>query len=171
VHLWISILALIASQMVCGNIQAASDPTVVYLVRHAEKQTVGEDPGLNEAGRERAAELARLLQDGGIETIFSTDFARTRETAAPLAEHLGLTIRIYDWERMGELAADMRQNGGRYLVVGHSNTTPELVGILGGDPGPPIDEATEYDRLYVVTVSEDGAVTTELRRYGEPGVP
>jgi hypothetical protein len=65
----------------------------------------------------------------------------------------------------------MLQNGGGYLVVGHSNTTPELVEILGGKPGPPIDDANEYDRLYVVTITEDGAVTTEMRRYGEPSQP
>jgi hypothetical protein len=51
-------------------------------------------------------------------------------------------------------------------VVGHSDTTPELVGLLGGDPGAPIDEPTEYDRLYVVTLGPDGTVTTVLLRYG-----
>jgi len=171
VRCWVGILALIACQVGYGNIQAANDQAVVYLVRHAEKQVVGEDPGLNEAGRKRAVELARLLQDAGIEVIYSTDFARTLQTAAPLAEQLGLTVHIYEWERIRELAAGMLRNGGRYLVVGHSDTTPELVGILGGDPGPPIDEVTEYDRLYLVTIGIDGNVTTEMRRYGQSGEP
>ena len=54
----------------------------------------------------------------------------------------------------------------RILVAGHSNTTPKLVELLGGNPGPPIDEKTEYDRLYVVVLGADGAVTTTLLRYG-----
>jgi broad specificity phosphatase PhoE len=143
------------------------DAATVFLVRHAEKQIVGDDPGLTAAGRERAVELARLLQNTSIDAIYSTDFARTRETAAPLADRLAKPIRIYDWEQQEDLAAEMVREGGRYLVVGHSNTTPELVQILGGEPGPPIDERLEHDRLYIVRIGP-GGVTTELRRYGKP---
>ena len=149
----------------------ADDAALIYLVRHAEKQPVSDDPGLTAAGRRRAVELAHLLQNAGIEAVYSTDFARTRDTAAPLAEQLDIPIRIYDPEQMEMLAAEMVRNGGCYLVVGHSDTTPELVGMLGGEPGPPIDEPTEYDRLYVVRVAADGGVNTELRHYGQPRVP
>ena len=63
----------------------------------------------------------------------------------------------------------MRKTGGRHLVVGHSNTTPSVVELLGGDPGSKI-EKTEYDRLYIVTIGADGAVSTLLIRYGAPYV-
>lgn len=147
---------------------AARHPVVIYLVRHAEKASSDKDSELTKAGRARALALARTLGDAGIETIHSTDFKRTRETAAPLAERLGLEIRIYDWDEMEALATDLLCAGGRHLVVGHSDTTPELVGLLGGEPGPAVDERGEYDRLYVVTVGPDGTVTTILLRYGEP---
>lgn len=147
---------------------AAAQAVVVYLVRHAEKATGGKDPDLTEAGRARAQALARTLGDAGIGAIHSTDFKRTRQTAAPLAERLGLEVRIYDWDEMQALASAMRAASGRHLVVGHSDTTPELVGLLGGEPGPAIDEPTEYDRLYIVTIGPDGAVTSVLLRYGEP---
>jgi phosphohistidine phosphatase SixA len=143
----------------------------IFLVRHAEKQTAGEDPALSEAGRMRAQELADLLQEAGIGHIYSTDFARTRDTAAPLADRLGLAVTIYDWDAMDALAAELTEPGRISLVVGHSDTTPELVRLLGGDPGEPIDEPEEYDRLYVVTVAADGAVTSELRRYGRRWQP
>jgi len=148
---------------------AAGDPgkpSVIFLVRHAEKQNSSDDPALTEAGQRRAEALADLLQHSGIERIYSTDFARTRETAAPLAGRLDLPITLYDWEEMQALAADLKTSGLHSLVVGHSDTTPELVGLLGGDPGPAIDEQAEYDRLYVVTVAADRSVTSELRRYG-----
>jgi len=138
----------------------------IFLVRHAEKQATGADPALSEAGRIRAQELAGLLQEAGIGHIYSTDLARTRDTAAPLAGRLGLPVTIYDWDAMDVLAAELTEPGRISLVVGHSDTTPELVGLLGGDPGEPIDEPEEYDRLYLVTVAADGAVTSELRRYG-----
>jgi phosphohistidine phosphatase SixA len=145
--------------------------TIIYLVRHAEKSTEGKDPTLTAAGLQRTVELAQLLQGAGIGAIYSTDFNRTRDTVAPLAEQLGLEITLYDWDQMEELAADMTRRGGHYLVVGHSDTTTDLVEMLGGEPGAPIDEADEYDRLYVVRVMPDGTVTTELRRYGKPYLP
>jgi phosphohistidine phosphatase SixA len=146
---------------------AARHPVVIYLVRHAEKASSGKDSELTEGGRERALTLARTLSDAGIDTIYSTDFKRTRDTAAPLAERLGLEIRIYDWDALEALATNLQCAGGRHLVVGHSDTTPQLVGMLGGEPGPAVDERGEYDRLYVVTVGPDGTVTTTLLRYGE----
>lgn len=154
--------------MLPGMAVTADEPALVFLVRHAEKLTSGEDPALSAAGRLRAEELARLLQDAGIGHIYSTDFVRTRDTAAPLAERLGLPITIYDWDQLDALAAELKTAGRRSLVVGHSDTTPDLVGRLGAEQGPPIDEPTEYDRLYVVTIAADGNVTTELRRYSPP---
>jgi len=164
---------LIAAALAAAAIGAfgSGETIVVYLVRHAEKQAGSNDPDLSAAGRERARTLAQLLQDTGIQAIYSTDFARSRETAAPLASALGLGIEVYDADHLPEFAAALLAREGSTLVVGHSNTTSELVGMLGGEPGPPIDEPTEYDRLYVVSVRPDGSVTTELRRYGDASTP
>ena len=63
-----------------------------------------------------------------------------------------------------ELAAALLSSPGRHLVVGHSNTTPELVGLLGGDPSSPIPE-DEYDRLYVVRHQPGSDATTLLLRF------
>ena len=149
-----------------GTPSAADEATVVYLVRHAEKTTATEDPTLSAEGVARADALALMLRDAGITAVHSTDFRRTRDTATPTADRLGLVVGDYHWDEMDALVAAIRNEGGRHLVVGHSDTTPELVGLLGGDPGAPIDEPTEYDRLYVVTLGPDGTVTTVLLRYG-----
>ena len=57
-------------------------------------------------------------------------------------------------------------DAGAYVVAGHSNTTPQLVAALGGEPGEPINESYEFDRLYQVVIGKDGSVTTTLLRYG-----
>ena len=147
---------------------AVADPTVVFLVRHAERLDATPDSALSNAGRSRAAVLVHLLQSAKLERLHSSDFVRTRETARPVAAAFGLDILFYDPTDLEELANRLRGLGGRHLVVGHSNRTPALVELLGGEPGTPMDETSEYDRLYVVTIGDDGGVTTVLLRYGEP---
>lgn len=138
----------------------------VFLVRHAEKTTDKTDPALTAEGALRAEALADRLADEGITQIHSSDYVRTRATAAPLAKRLGLDVAIYDLRDLPAMAAKLKTIPGRHLVVGHSNTTPQLTELLGGDGGEPIVEATEYDRLYWVTTSADEPVVSYLSRYG-----
>lgn len=146
----------------------SSEPLVVFLVRHAEKEEGGRDPELSKDGLARSKALAHVLRDAKIEHVHSTSYRRTQSTAAPIAEVLKKKIESYDPRSLPAVAERLRKAGSRHLVVGHSNTTPDLVKALGGEPGSPIEEKTEYDRLYVVTVPKTGPVTTVLLRYGEP---
>lgn len=140
----------------------------LYLVRHAEKVTDGsKDPELTVLGQERAENLAAVLRSTGIQKIFSSDFKRTRDTAAPLAEALGLSIQIYDPGALRPLADQLLKLEDNALVVGHSNTTAELVDLLGGEGGAPIAEAWEYDRLYLVQ-TEGGRVSRTIRLHLPP---
>lgn len=158
-------LLLIAPAIGLAADQAADEPLVVFLVRHAEKVDSSEDPELASAGKKRALELAAMLRDAGIEYVHSSDFIRTRATAAPIAGVLGLELELYDPHHLPAIAATVKATGGRHLIVGHSNTTGEVVTLLGGDPGKAIHDE-EYDRLYVVTAEPEG-VTTVLLRYGD----
>ncbi len=152
-----------------GTPQEVESPLLVFLVRHAEKadNSMETDSRLTEEGILRAVELARTLADAEINFVHSSDFIRTRNTASPLAGQLDLEIELYDTSHLHQLADTIKARGGRHLVVGHSNTTPALVEILGGQPGLPIVEATEYDRLYILTIQND-EVSTVLLRYGKP---
>ena len=144
--------------------QAGSEKEwVIFLVRHAEKLDESADPPLNETGRARAESLAALLADAGIAHILSSDYLRTLDTAAPLAGRLGLETAQYDPRDLPGLAARISEKPGRYLIVGHSNTTPQLAELLGGDPKGPITDK-EYDRLYILT-RRNAKTTTTLLRY------
>jgi 2,3-bisphosphoglycerate-dependent phosphoglycerate mutase len=132
--------------------ERALAPGLVVLVRHAEKAAEpANDPPLSEAGAARALELARVLADAQITHIFSTETQRTMDTARPLAARLGLEIRPYNPRDLEGLAELLRSTPGRHLVVGHSNTTDVLSGILGGETFGELVEAWEYDRLYFLT--------------------
>lgn len=150
----------------CAGMPDTSRETTVYLVRHAEKLKTPVDPQLSEAGRVRADELAARLSEAGLTAIYSTDTTRTRQTARPIAAALELPVLIYDGSNLEAVAAQLKTMPGRILVVGHSNTTPQLTALLGGDARSEIDEASEYDRLYVVHMRRDGTAWSELERYG-----
>ncbi len=149
------------------NSQEEKKSLVVFLVRHAEKVDHSRDPDLSEDGYVRAEALAVILADGKIERIHSSDYIRTRKTAAPVADLYKLETELYDPSDLQALARKLKAQGGRHLVVGHSNTTPALVEILGGEAGAPIEDEWEYDRLYILTFGQDG-VQTVLLRYGKP---
>ena len=127
----------------------------IYLVRHAEKdasQANPENPGLSECGESRAESLARILADAELEKVYSTDYRRTRETALPVASQLSLEVEFYDPDELAGFSRTLLHQQKDVLVVGHSNTTPVLAGLLAGEMLEPFDEAI-YDRLYLVTVS------------------
>lgn len=153
----------------CSQLNAQADSTdqwsVIYLVRHAEKVDNSRDPELSEAGKMRAQRLAETLRSVNFDQIYSTDYIRTRQTALPTAKLGAKEIITYDPTALPDLARKLKATPGTYLVVGHSNTTPTMVKLLGGDPGKPIREKDEYDRLYVVNV-KGGRTESQLVRYG-----
>lgn len=152
--------------------------TTVLFVRHAEKALQPEDdPGLNDAGRRRVAELTRQLADAdvvaGVDAIYVTPYRRSIETAEPLAAQLGLEMQSYDpSDNEAVLARILKAHKGKIvLVVGHSNTIPGLIADLGASKNvPPIDEF-EYDNIYLVSIPWFGKTKTIRMRYGEPYAP
>jgi broad specificity phosphatase PhoE len=157
-----AVLAVLAAFLSAGTLPAQNAPVVVYLVRHAEKADDSRDPPLSEAGRGRAESLVHVLSSVGITKVWTTSYQRTLSTAAPLAASLHLDVTPYDPSKLAEFAALLRATPGHHLVVGHSNTTSELVRALGGDPGGAIQD-WEYDRLYVVVIGAGGTTATLLR--------
>lgn len=136
--------------------------SVIYLVRHAEKQSDGtHDPSLTKAGHERADTTAKHLANANLKMIFSTDYKRTQETAAPTAKMTGLPVISYDPRALEAFATELKDTAKSSLVVGHSNTTPVLVNFLAGTNYPLLEDH-QYDHLYVVTLKEDGSASVAI---------
>ena len=140
---------------------ALAEPTMIFLVRHAEKAPDGKDPELTAQGQARARNIATILHKAGIGNIFSTPTMRTRQTAEALAQRSGIPVQTYSPASPKALVEKVKALSGAVLVVGHSNTLPELVRLFGGVPGADIAD-NEYDRLYQLVVGPDGAMTTVL---------
>ena len=146
----------------------AQAQSLVILVRHAERAdggagantmtTAPADPLLSAAGAARAARLAQVLADAGITAIYATEFRRTQDTAKPLAAKLGVPVQSVPAKDTVGLVAKLRAGHAKdvVLVIGHSNTVPEVIKALGG-PTVTIGDQ-EYDSLFVL-VPATGALT------------
>ena len=143
--------ALIASLLLFGLfVSAAAAQSTIFIVRHAEKTASGgTDPSLSVAGQKRAKRLANVLKDAGISKIFVTEFKRTQQTAAPLATTLSLTPNIIPAQNTPLLITRLRASSGNILVVGHSNTIPQVIAGLGITTPIQIGE-NDYDNLFVL---------------------
>lgn len=164
--------ALSVSESIEVVLGVSSWPTVVYLARHAEKKSESLDPSLTEDGKARAQALARELAGRRIGAIFVTQFARTRETAAPLAERLGVEQTVMtagsDMEaHVGEIVEAIRAlpPGSIAVVIGHSNTIPAIIRSLGVVTEIAIDDS-RYGDLFCVELHGTEARLTETRRFG-----
>ena len=135
-------------------VSIASAQPVVIIVRHAEKAANGgSDPDLSSAGRSRADALARILKDSGITAIFTSEFKRTQETAAPTATSIGVTATVVPAKDTAALVAKLHQLNGNALVVGHGDTIPNMIKALGINSPINIPDA-DYSELLVITVGD-----------------
>jgi broad specificity phosphatase PhoE len=113
----------------------------------------GTDPDLSSAGRARADALARILKDSGITAIFTTEFKRTQETAAPTATSARVTPTLIAAKDTAALVAKLHELNGNALVVGHGDTIPNLIKALGINTAINISD-TDYSELLIVTLGD-----------------
>ncbi len=161
--IWLAALAAVVVVSFTVWLWGTATSTTVVLVRHAEKQlNAGEDPSLTAAGEARAALLARMFGDRGglgrLDAIYVSPTRRSNETAAPLAARLKIAVTVGPEDEPKKLARRVlrEHQGGRVLIVGHSNTVPAMVEALSGTgPAAPIEDE-EYGTMYIVTVPRVG---------------
>lgn len=157
---------VLVAAMITPSVASAQ---MVIVVRHAERadagapagaaMTAAPDPELSAAGKARAQALAAMLKDAGVTAIYTTEFRRTKDTAAPLADALKITPEAVSSREQAAMIAKIKAHKtGAVLVVGHSNTVPEIVKALGG-PDVTVG-GNEYDSLFFVA---PGGVTTRIR--------
>jgi broad specificity phosphatase PhoE len=161
-------LAPLLALAVAGSAHAQT----VVLVRHGEKAE-GNDPELSAAGQARAQALMGELKGMRLTRILATPPKRTQQTGAPTAAAAGLTVEPVSLEGGGvahiaRVAAEVRKAkaGETVLVVGHSNTVPEIARALG-DPAPVALTDCDYDSLTVIDLSKTPPAVTH-KRYGAP---
>ena len=162
----IALLTLcLASALACAP-KVKIKVTTAYVLRHAEKLTTGSDPDLSVEGHTRAAALVVTLQDVKIDAIYATEFLRTQNTVAPLADARALTVGAYQAANSSAIAELIleKHSGQGVVVCGHSNTVGEIIQALGHDELIQLTES-DYGDLFIITIT-DGNATLVRTRFG-----
>lgn len=138
----------------------------IVVVRHAEKVDQSADPALSAEGMARAEALARILRSLEIKAIYVTQYRRTALTAAPLAASAGLKPVGINSDASPELVARMKKEhpGDVVLTVGHSNTVPRILNLLGAVEKVELGDS-DYDNLFVVIPASAGPPTVLRLKY------
>lgn len=151
-----------------------AEPSLVVLVRHAEMEPDGtKDPHLSAVGRQRAELLAQMMESTRITHVFTSEYQRTKETGAVVASWIGVPAKALPAREPDALLATVRAlpSTAKVLIVGHSNTVPELAEALGGTEIELIPE-DDFSRLIGIRYQAGSPVRTVNMRYGdEPILP
>jgi 8-oxo-(d)GTP phosphatase len=162
-------------------VEVAPPDSVVLLVRHGKagsrSQWDGEDSlrPLSESGRAQSRHLAALLPLFGPDRLYSAPPLRCRETVAPVADRLGLTVA--DEPLFGEdgywldppaglsRLRELAERPGVTVISSQGGVIPDLVGsLVAGRQRPGIDPDDVPARkasTWVLTFGDGGLLTAD----------
>lgn len=158
-------------------------PSVIWVMRHAEKRGDPDDPNLSEEGAKHAERLADWFPnavgtpDRIIATAVSKHSVRPIQTVRPLAAALGIQIETdYADQDYGALAKSLLASSGaggrRVLVCWHHGNIPNMMHALGAPAGSypdPWDRDT-FDLVLALSFGSGHATSaTEIREPLWPG--
>ena len=143
-----------------------TEGAVFFIIRHSEKDTAGgSNADLNPVGRGRAKALQKMLKKVKIKGVYSTDKPRTRHTAEPIAKSKHLPVVIYNPKKQTELLTELLTKKNKFLVVGHSNTVPQLINILTGNDAEKEFSESDYTRFYIISLKKIGDAKVLMIRF------
>jgi phosphohistidine phosphatase SixA len=148
--------------------------TTIILLRHGGRDiySAEADDPLTWQGRKRAQHLPEVIGDMGVSAIYCTNLRRNRDTAQPLADHLGLKLnlvsqgRLYDYKKLSRDLLDeffTKHAGGVVVWVGNLRNLEEMYELLDGTGSPP----TKYGDVFIVIVPDVQPPRIKKMTYGE----
>ena len=166
--LLLAVLTLVAACKESGKINLAEkeNTSVYYFIRHAEKDrsdSTNKNPSLTLQGLERANKWAVFFKDKNIAAVYSTNYIRTQQTALPIAKEQNLEIISYTAKELISEKFIANNKGKNIVIVGHSNTTPELVNSLLGERKYKDIADSENNNLFVVTLNKNKTTAKRVK--------
>jgi broad specificity phosphatase PhoE len=141
---------------------AQANVTTLYFIRHAEKVDNSQNPDLAEAGKIRAERWRTIFGDIALSAVYSTDLKRTLQTAVPVSLSKKLAAILYNPKSL-DLDLFLKDNRGQtVLIVGHSNSTPELINKIIKEKKYENIPETVFGNLYIITIADEKVVSSQL---------
>ena len=162
------VLTLVAACKESGKINLAEkeNTSVYYFIRHAEKDrsdSTNKNPSLTLQGLERANKWALFFKDKNIAAVYSTNYKRTQQTALPIAKEQNLEIISYTAKELISEKFIANNKGKNIVIVGHSNTTPELVNSLLGEKKYEDIADSENNNVFIVTLNKNKTTAKRVK--------
>ena len=132
-----------------------SATTTYYFIRHGEKVDNSKNPDLSKIGFERAKVWEELFSEIKLDAIYSTDYNRTLQTVTPIANKQQIIIAKYNPKTIDIESFKNKNLGKKVLIVGHSNTIPNLVNAMVNQNAYAEIEDLTFGNLYIVTLIDD----------------
>ncbi|MGB4776672.1 MAG: phosphoglycerate mutase family protein [Daejeonella sp.] len=165
-------LLLVLIGISCISATHTVKETVIYIVRHGEKDTTdakNTDPELSAEGKERAQALAKVLKREKLAAVYSTPYKRTQQTVVPCAQRNGIPLKTYGNKEVQNMVETINSQFAhqKVLIAGHSNSVLELIESFGGKR--PVEKLNDddYDFIFKLTLTKDGLVKVKTMRYGK----
>ena len=155
----IAVALLVSFASAVGHAATPAQPNI-YVMRHLHTPAGVSDPDLTDEGKKYAAAVSHSFQRDPPDVIYVSSTKRAQQTAAPLAERLKLTPKIYDPRDTPGLIASVSAETGTVLIVGHSNTVPDIVEKLGGQRP---DDLSHEDFGDIWHIAGPEKITTQAR--------
>jgi broad specificity phosphatase PhoE len=167
---YIFYIALLTLTLSCknseGQTEAKKTPTEIttlYLIRHAEKEkSESSNPNLTEKGKERADQWVNYFFLKDVDHVLSSDFNRTRATAAPLAASKKLEVELYDVRTLTGKELYEKYEGKTVALFGHSNTIGNYANDLQVDEIFKDLNESDYNHFYIVRIDKSGNANATL---------
>jgi phosphohistidine phosphatase SixA len=149
---------------------AVAQKKTIILVRHAEKDTAPTadkvDPELTAQGVERAKRLVKTIKRYKPGAVYSTNFKRTQNTAAPVASWRKVAVEAYDPRKLPEIVARvLTSKYKRHLIVGHNNTTPALANLFINEEKYKTLPESDYGKIFIIKLKKGKVKLVEVVEY------
>ena len=166
--LLLAVFALVEACKESGKIYVSEkeNTSVYYFIRHAEKDrsdSTNKNPSLTIQGLERANKWALFFKDKNIAAVYSTNYKRTQQTALPIAKEQNLEIISYISKELISEKFIADNKGKNIVIVGHSNTTPELVNSLLGEKKYEDIADRENNNVFIVTLKKNKTTAKRVK--------